>query len=166
MKTLIISIIGLICISYGFDQDKCDKVAKDVDLFEITNPAFFNVLDTVLMCDSLNDYYTKDLLYSIIIVDESTIQIGPFGTTFLETTEPQGVIQYKHHLFFIEGYRLDDTIFARTDKKYRFLFTKDKSGVDPETGIVTVSLILDDTYDIWLYNYVNGNFLLKQHFIN
>ncbi len=141
------------------------KKHNELQLLEITNTDFCQILDSVISFELKCDYY-RDSLFFVIDVkqsesrDTSLIQIESLDDmSIAQKLDPSGYVYYNNHLFIVFDKSLDN-IFAKTTKtkKFKYLDYDPYYHGDNENIILNV---LDDSFTIWVFAYINDIFIFE-----
>lgn len=153
LKYFTLIILALTGINLFSQSKKCNKL----QLLEVIDTGLYKVLDKVIDFEKGCIYYNSDLLFEIAIQSQNDsifqITISSFGDKKYDLTRDFGCFTFRHHLFFVTNSRSkSDTeiLFKNTKNEHIIKLTKAKKGR---------LLILDDSYTIWSFLYINGVFI-------
>jgi len=147
----------IILFLYGISLFSQNMNYNKLQLLEVRDTGFYEVLDKVIDFEKGCIYYNSDLLFEISIQSQNDsifqITISSLGDKRYDLTRDFGCFTFRHHLFFVtNSRRKSDTeiLFKNTQKEHIIKLAKAKKGS---------LLILDDSYTIWSFLYINGVFI-------
>ncbi len=155
MKYIIVLIFTLITITSSAQKYKIDIV--ELDCYELANPKFIVLIDSIIDVVSKCDYYSDSLLFSIRTYEKEDssgiyyVKVEAFyNKKNITTLSPIGFINYKNHDFFL-FVELNDKLFTSCGKPKVKLTIKTPihKGLVFDRGI---------TLDYMVYNFDGENF--------
>jgi hypothetical protein len=134
-----------------------------VDVIKISNKALYVILDSIIEHEKRCDYYSSNLLFDIMILDEK-ILIGSIGERIKKSKSIIGCFFYKNHLFFVDAKCLNKDLFYETEYKLQYPFTISQTRIDSKTKVMFIDTLdmQNDSYSYWTFIYKNNNFVLYE----
>lgn len=150
--------------SCSMSRTKNALLSDSLTVLEVKYKKLFPVLDNIIGHEKKCDYFDNDLIFYInlqFVENSNTFQIGSSNNNVIKTGNELGLFNYNGHLFLVSGRFLDKTLFFETNKRIPFTYYKPQNGYDLETNMVVVDTMEDDSFSFWVYNYENGQLVLK-----
>ena len=144
--------------AYAENSSKADSLK----LIQIKNEKLAIILDSIVNHELTCDYYRPGLMFSLNIRIEGEtkiVQIESIGFEKVMIGDEQGCFEFREHLFFVCGAYIDETLFAKTDKKKKFLFYKPNKF--PDANKLILETIEDDSFSFWIYEYTDGDLIFQ-----
>ena len=167
MRILII-LAFIICSKSLFAQGNLEKdsiIYYPLREFVLNNKELSLILDSILLHEKKCSYYSKSLLFSVNIQCVSTTEfiIESFGENALHLPNEYGCFIYKEHLFFILSNedKINEEFFIPTVKSKLIKFNQSLYGwcEKEDTVFFGKNLSTDDSYSMWIYEYINNKFI-------
>lgn len=150
--TIVNILLVVFCLSAGAQHYYGKYYKAPLSVVEIKDSTFITIIDSLIDFEKRCDYYKPDLLFSVFLHMDSTVQVGAMEGRISEGAPNLGCFTYRGHLFVVGGRELNKDIFAVTDKKKTITY------YEPSEKDVFQE---DDSYTYWYYKYINGRFTLK-----
>lgn len=166
-KTMHIYIMGVfLALGLFLCSLSLNNLADDtLKVLEVKNEKLITILDNIISHERGCDYSNPELLFAIhsqFINDTNILLIGAIGIETIRLGNELGLFEYQGHLFIVYGHRLDNTLFATTNKRKNMSYhipSKDKYF---ENQALTLGFIEDDTFSFWYYEYNEGDFVFLE----
>ena len=160
MKTVMLCAQLFVHVSLATAQGSYSK--DSLVVVQVKDTALVAIIDSLVDFEKRCDNYRPDLIFSIFLHMDTTVQIG--SISFLMKSEADlGCFMHGQHLFIVTGRNLNPQLFQETNKKMGLVYYDPDKNRDPKTGKVII-LPEDDSGTHWLYKYVGGKFILIDRF--
>ncbi len=142
-----------------------------VDVLQVKNERLLPILDDIIEHEKSRDYYMPKMNFFIRgSVDKNSItsfQIEASRFLLIDSSDDnyyKGCFKYGGHWFFVVGEEINESVFAKTGIKEPFTFYPPAEKL--EDGTFILYIYEDDTCSIWIYQYINNDFVLKEKIVN
>ncbi|MCK9618286.1 MAG: hypothetical protein M0R21_10690 [Lentimicrobiaceae bacterium] len=156
MKSFLKHLLIIPLIFNGVLFAQCNKYDKELTLLKIKSQQLDSVITNAICCLKDCDYYSKAIVFSIVIIEKSdSVFIDLSANYDLKTTlifeqyvNLYGCFYYKEHLFVVFLNNPPINFFETTKSKRKFVIHDIGSPVSD--------------YPEWLYLYTSNKFILKK----
>jgi hypothetical protein len=164
--THIFIITGFLVLGLSLCSLSLKNLSDDtLELLEVKNEKLTTILDNIISHERGCDYYSPDLLFAIhsqFINDTNILLIGAIGLETIKLGNELGLFEYQGHLFIVYGHRLDNTLFATTNKRKNMSYHIPRKNKYFENQELTLGFIEDDTFSFWYYEFNEGDFIFLE----
>lgn len=158
---LLIIVFFFKCSAFSQHQE----LSKELTLLSVTDRTLFPILDSMISSEQKCKYYNDSLFFTIHIRNiycDSIHLINIQSNNNLRIAlnlEPDGYLYYAKHLFMIYGFK-EGLFFATSNNKKVFTCSEFILNSKRDT-LVTNLEILNDSFTIWRYYYIDNKFILQ-----
>jgi hypothetical protein len=131
--------------------------ADYLEILQIKHEKLLSILDSIIRHQKQCIYYTPELIFCIhprnindTIVE---IQIEAIGSVALKSDRRKGCFDFGGHLFLVTGDEYK-AILKNTNKKRQISYYRPNKD--------EIAIYEDDTYSMWIYHYINDDFIFKE----
>ncbi len=165
MKFSVVYMLLILCFNSCSVSSQHTVKTKELLGLSIIDTSLNTILDSVVSFEKNCDYYNDSLFFTVDVrkikdVYELQIESSNNINNALDYFEPiLGYLYYKSHLFIIYN-PVSERFFKRTEETKKFKYIKYDKTYQEEDSL-TLYHIIDDSFTIWNYWYINGNFVFK-----